>query len=147
MFSFPVHAQVVNSSANVRVVEGRTVVLVCTAEGFPTPHVVWIAPNGTVLQNRTTGTNLIFTNVSRHSSGTYRCNASNELQESHSVTTNLIVWCKYFLLCVCVCVCVCLKWNSTSLWLRYHDKAVQPVLYIRQLTYIILPQSVINQLQ
>ena len=102
-FSFPVLAQVVNSSANVTVVEGSTAVLVCKAEGYPTPHLTWIAPNGTVLQNRTTDTNLIFTNVSRHSSGTYRCNASNELG-SHSVTTNLVVWCKYFLVCVCVCL-------------------------------------------
>ena len=100
-FTFPVRAQVVNSSANVRAVEGSTAVLVCKAEGYPTPHVTWISPNGTVLQNRTTDTNLIFTNVSRHSSGTYRCNASNELG-SHSVTTNLVVWCKYFLVCVII---------------------------------------------
>ena len=99
-FSFPVRAQVANSSANVTVVEGSTAVLVCKAEGYPTPHVAWIASNGTILQNRTTDTNLIFTNVSRNSSGTYRCNASNELG-SHSVTTNLVVWCKYFFL-VCM---------------------------------------------
>ena len=99
-FSFPVRAQVVHWSANVRVVEGSTAVLVCKAEGYPTPHVTWISPNGTILQTRSSDTNLIFTNVSRHSSGTYRCNASNELG-SHSVTTNLVVWCKYFSL-VCM---------------------------------------------
>ena len=142
-FTFPVRAQVVNSSANVRAVEGSTAVLVCKAEGYPTPHVTWIAPNGTVLQNRTTDTNLIFTNVSRHSSGTYRCNASNELG-SHSVTTNLVVWCKYFLVCVILFLFFFLERNSICLSLRYH-KCVQPVLNTSQ-TYI-LPQSIINRLQ
>ena len=85
----------VGSSANVTVVEGSTVVLVCTAEGNPTPHVAWIAPNGTVLQNRTTDTNLTLPNVSRHSSGTYQCNATNKLG-SDSATVNLDVWCKCF---------------------------------------------------
>ena len=80
---------------NVMAVEGSTVVLVCTAEGNPTPHVAWIAPNGTVLQNRTTDTNLTLPNVSRHSSGTYQCNATNELG-SDSATVNLDVWCKCF---------------------------------------------------
>ena len=79
------------------VVEGSTVVLVCTAEGSPTPHVTWIAPNGTVLQNRTTDTNLTLPNVSRYSSGTYQCNARNELG-SDSATVKLDVWCKYFVL-------------------------------------------------
>ena len=142
-FTFPVRAQVVNSSANVRAVEGSTAVLVCKAEGYPTPHVTWISPNGTVLQNRTTDTNLIFTNVSRHSSGTYRCNASNELG-SHSVTTNLVVWCKYFLVCVILFLFFFLERNSICLSLRYH-KCVQPVLNTSQ-TYI-LPQSIINRLQ
>ena len=76
-------------------VEGSTVILVCTAEGYPTPHVAWIAPNGTVLQNRTTDTNLTLPNVSRHSSGTYQCNATNKLG-SDSATVNLDVWCKCF---------------------------------------------------
>ena len=142
-FTFPVRAQVVNSSANVRAVESSTAVLVCKAEGYPTPHVTWISPNGTVLQNRTTDTNLIFTNVSRHSSGTYRCNASNELG-SHSVTTNLVVWCKYFLVCVILFLFFFLERNSICLSLRYH-KCVQPVLNTSQ-TYI-LPQSIINRLQ
>ena len=81
-------------SANVTVVEGSHVTLPCTAEGNPTPHVVWIAPNGTVLQNRTTDTNLTLPNVSRHSSGTYQCVAVNELG-SATVKVNLVVWCKY----------------------------------------------------
>ena len=139
-FTFPVRAQVVNSSANVTAVEGSTAVLVCKAEGSPTPHVTWISPNGTVLQNRTTDTNLIFTNVSRHSSGTYRCNASNELG-SHSVTTNLVVWCKYFLVCVILFLFLFLSFfflerNSICLWLRYH-KCVQLVLNTSQ-TYTII---------
>ena len=85
----------VGSSADVTGVEGRDVVLVCTTEGNPTPHVAWIAPNGTVLQNRTTDTNLTLPNVSRHSSGTYQCNATNELG-SDSARVNLDVWCKCF---------------------------------------------------
>ena len=84
----------VGSSADVTGVEGRDVVLVCTTEGNPTPHVAWIAPNGTVLQNRTTDTNLTLPNVSRHSSGTYQCNATNKLG-SHSMTLKLDVWCKF----------------------------------------------------
>ena len=77
------------------VVKGSHVTLPCTADGNPTPHVVWIAPNGTVLQNRTTDTNLTLPNVSRHSSGTYQCNATNKLG-SDSATVNLDVWCKCF---------------------------------------------------
>ena len=88
------------------VVEGSHVTLPCTAEGNPTPRVTWIAPNGIVLQNRTTDTNLTLLNVSRHSSGTYQCNATNELG-SHSVTVNLVVWCKYFFLCMCMRMCMC----------------------------------------
>ena len=85
----------VGSSADVTGVEGSHVTLPCTAKGNPTPHVTWIAPNGTVLQNRTTDTNLTLPNVSRHSSGTYQCNAANEVG-SDSVTVKLDVWCKFF---------------------------------------------------
>ena len=84
----------VGSSADVTVVEGSTVVLVCTAEGNPTPHVAWIAPNGTVLQNRTTDTNLMLKSVSRHCRGSYQCVAANE-RGSATVKVNLVVWCKY----------------------------------------------------
>ena len=87
----------VGSSANVTIVEGSTVVLVCTAEGNPIPHVAWIAPNGTVLQNRTTDTNLTLPNVSCHSSGSYQCSATNELG-SDSATVKLDVWCKFLFL-------------------------------------------------
>ena len=82
------------SSADVTGVEDDDVVLVCRAEGNPTPHVAWIAPNGTVLQNRTTDTNLRLPSVSRHSSGTYQCNAANKLG-SDSATLKLGVWCKF----------------------------------------------------
>ena len=95
LFFFPVPPTVVVFPAEITAVEGSTVVLPCTAEGNPTPHVVWIAPNGTVLQNRTTDTNLTLPNVSRHSSGTYQCNVTNELG-SDLATVNLDVWCKCF---------------------------------------------------
>ena len=95
MLSFiSVRATVVIPPKNESVKEGSHVTLTCTAEGYPTPHVVWIAPNGTVLQNRTTDTNLTLPSVSRHSSGTYQCKATNELG-SDSATMKLDVWCKF----------------------------------------------------
>ena len=96
---FSVRATVVIPPKNESVKEGSHVTLPCTAEGYPTPHVAWIAPNGTVLQNRTTDTNLTLPNVSHHSSGTYQCNATNELG-SDSVAVILDVLCKYFSLVI-----------------------------------------------
>ena len=93
VFFFPVPPTVVVFPAQITNVEGRTVVLVCTAEGSPTPHVAWNAPNGTVLQNQTSNTTLTLLNVSRHSSGTYRCNATNKVG-SDSATVKLDVLCK-----------------------------------------------------
>ena len=95
VFFFPVPPTVVVFPANITAVEGSTVVLPCTAEGYPTPHVAWIAPNGTVLQNRTRDTNLTLTSVSRYSSGTYQCKATNELGPN-SATVKLDVLCKFF---------------------------------------------------
>ena len=95
MLFFAVPATVLGASKKLTAVEGDDVILVCTAEGYPTPHLAWIAPNGTVLQNRTTNTNLTLPNVSRHSSGTYQCNATNELG-SDSATVELDVLCKFF---------------------------------------------------
>ena len=94
LFFFPVTPTVVVFPAQITAVEGSTVVLPCTAEGNPTPHVAWIAPDGTVLQNQT-DTNLTLPNVSRHSSGTYQCNATNELG-SDSAAVKLDMWCKCF---------------------------------------------------
>ena len=90
-----VPATVVVPPETVTAVEGSNVTLPCTADGYPIPHVTWIAPNGTVLQNRTRDTNLTLQNVSRHSSGTYQCNATNELG-SDSATVKLDVLCKCF---------------------------------------------------
>ena len=99
-FLFSVLAKLLSISASVTYLEDDDVVLVCTAEGYPTPHVTWIAPNGTVLQNRTTDTNLTLPNVSRHSSGTYQCNATNELG-SDSATAKLDVLCKFLSFTYC----------------------------------------------
>ena len=55
---FAVSATVSRPSNKVTAIEDDHVVLVCTAKGYPAPHVAWIAPNGTVLQNQTTDTNL-----------------------------------------------------------------------------------------
>ena len=90
-----VPATVVVPPETVTAVEGSNVTLPCTADGYPIPHVTWIAPNGTVLQNRTRDANLTLQNVSRHSSGTYQCNATNELG-SDSATVKLDVLCKCF---------------------------------------------------
>ena len=85
-----VPAAVVAPPENVTTVEGRPVVLVCKAEGYPTPHVAWIAPNGTVLQNRTSDTNLTLI-VSPGSRGMYKCEAKNELNsESRIVHLNVL---------------------------------------------------------
>ena len=91
---FAVSATVSRPSNKVTAIEDDHVVLVCTAKGYPAPHVAWIAPNGTVLQNQTTDTNLTLPNVSRHSSGTYQCNATNKLG-SDSATVELDVLCKF----------------------------------------------------
>ena len=93
VFFFPVPPAVVVFPAKITAVEGSHVTLLCTAEGYPTPHVAWIAPNGTVPQNRTTDTILTLPNVSRHSSGTYQCNATNKVG-SDSMTVKLVVLCK-----------------------------------------------------
>ena len=95
VFFFAVPPTVVVFPAKITAEEGSTAVLPCTAEGSPTPHVAWIAPNGTVLQNRTTDTNLTLPNVSRHRSGTYQCNATNKLG-SDSAAVKLDVLCKCF---------------------------------------------------
>lgn len=59
--------------------EGDNAVLACEVEGNPAPLVTWIAPNGTVIQNRTSDTNLTLEIVFRNSSGMYVCNATNML--------------------------------------------------------------------
>ena len=87
----------VRTSENVTVVEGHDVVLVCKVEGYPIPHVTWIAPSRAVLRNRTIDANLTLTNVSRSSNGMYECVATNELG-SDSMRVNVIVWCKYLFL-------------------------------------------------
>ena len=96
MVFFPVPVTVLVIPTDVTVVEGSNVTLPCTADGNPTPHVAWIAPNGTVLQNRTTDTNLTFIDITRHSNGTYECVARNDLEPS-SVKVNLVVLCKYLI--------------------------------------------------
>ena len=64
---------------NVTAVEGSDALLVCEVEGNPTPFVTWMSPNGTILQNRTSGMNLTLSSVSRYMNGTYRCNATNKV--------------------------------------------------------------------
>ena len=126
---FPVPATAFVFQANVTAVEGSTVILVCTAEGNPTPHVAWIAPNGTVLQNRTTDTNLTLPNVSRHSSGTYQCKATNELGFD-SATVNLDVWCK------CFCSFLGFRRNDLRLSFNIFSKVDHPHRSLFRFTWI-----------
>ena len=80
--------------ATVTATENHTAVLVCRAEGVPTPRMSWTSPDGTVqLENKSEEVNLTMASVSRHSAGSYTCNATNELG-SDSVSVALDVWCK-----------------------------------------------------
>ena len=64
---------------NETVPEGNDTLLRCDVEGNPAPRVIWFAPNGTVLQNQTSGTNLTLEDVSHASHGTYNCTVKNYL--------------------------------------------------------------------
>ena len=79
----------------VTVLEGNDTLLRCEVEGNPAPQVIWFAPNGTVLQNQTSGTNLTLEDVSHASHGTYNCTVKNYLG-SESGTVHLNVKCKLF---------------------------------------------------
>ena len=79
---------------NVTAVEGSDALLVCEVEGNPVPLVSWTSPNGTVLQNRTSSTNLTLLNVSRHSRGEFVCQTSNNIGQSDSKELYLDVLCK-----------------------------------------------------
>ena len=79
-------------------VEGSDVVLNCTGEGFPTPHVDWIASKGTYLQNGTGGAIYTVKNVSRYNNYSYECRAENKVG-SNSKFIVLDVLCKYSVLC------------------------------------------------
>ena len=107
-FTFPDPARVTRISEKVEVVEHQDALLACEVEGNPTPNVTWTAPNGTVLQSGTGGTNLTLYNVTRGDSGTYVCKATNELA-SDSKGALLDVQCEFpmsWLLCSSIMVLV-----------------------------------------
>ena len=86
-------AKVLNTASLPSPVEGRDVTLVCTAEGNPAPHVAWIAPNGSYLQNGTSEARLTLNKLSRHDNATYWCNATNQVG-SDSALFKLNAFCK-----------------------------------------------------
>ena len=89
---------------NVTVLEGNDTLLRCGVEGNPAPQVIWFAPNGTVLQNRTSGTNLTLEDVSRASHGTYNCTVKNYLGFD-SGTVHVDVECTLFQIILLLSTC------------------------------------------
>ena len=77
-------------------VEGNQAVLACAAAGNPAPRVVWTAPNGSVVQNRTSDTNLTLPDASRDQGGTYKCNVTNGVGWD-SKNVHLDVLCEFLL--------------------------------------------------
>ena len=91
--ALPDPGKVLNTASLPSPVEGGNVTLVCMAEGNPAPHVAWIAPNGSYLQNGTSEANLTLNKLSRHDNATYWCNATNQVG-SDSAPFKLNVFCK-----------------------------------------------------
>ncbi|XP_078381391.1 protein turtle homolog B-like [Oculina patagonica] len=73
------------SKSEVAVVEGNILLLVCEAEGSPTPHVSW-RKYGKVLQSSINKTNFIIDDASKEDAGSYECKVSNSVGTvSHTV--------------------------------------------------------------
>ena len=72
------------------IIEGGNVTLFCNASGMPSPTVSWIKVSSS---QRTSGSQLNFTNISRNEAGEYRCEASN-LCGNDSESATVDVQCK-----------------------------------------------------
>ena len=75
---------------NVNITERRDLTLVCNVSGNPLPMVSWIKVGGDM---STSGSELVFTNISRTQAGEYMCEASN-LCGNASETASIEVQCK-----------------------------------------------------
>ena len=64
------------SKEKVTVIEGKSVVLVCEAEGFPVPIITW-TKNGKLLLESHNKTNYTIHDTSKEDAGKYKCEASN----------------------------------------------------------------------
>ena len=72
------------------ITEGNNLNLTCQASGTPSPAVSWIIVSS---GQRTNGSVLQLTNISRNEAGDYRCEASNECGDSSEPVT-VTVQCK-----------------------------------------------------
>ena len=94
MFTVPSFIQPIDDEM---IIEGGNVILTCNASGFPTPNVSWVkTSNG----QRTNGTELVLTNISRDQAGEYRCEASNLCNTATELAT-VDVQCKFVKIQLC----------------------------------------------
>ena len=98
---------------NVNITEGRNLTLFCNVSG--NPMVSWIKVGDDV---STSGSELVFTNISRTQAGEYMCEASN-LCGNASETASIEVQCKLnCIIYTCVIVhCILLNWSDYNVLL------------------------------
>ena len=70
--------------------EGGNLTVMCNVSGIPPPTVFWVKKSK---GERTNGTELVFTNISRTQSGDYTCKATNPCDNA-SETVEIDVQCK-----------------------------------------------------
>ena len=111
--SFIALANFTNVSSDTTLLEGQDLQLFCIASGRPDPKITWvrISPSGIVSDVLHNGTTWDFENISRAETSTYRCIASNGVEDPVSHTINVAVTCKYKL---------CNKLYSLQLVLNKH---------------------------
>lgn len=79
---------------NVRVSEGQSATLLCKADGFPRPEIVWKRDNEEIFfskGNTYSGANLTILQVQKEDRGRYICEASNGIGETVSKSVLLEV--------------------------------------------------------
>ena len=91
---------IVNPTASQEVVSNGTFTLICSAEGFPSPSIVWYI-NHTMITNRVTdvqesmnvnSSTLMISNANFNDSGMYYCQAvSSEFSDLNVTSTTAII--------------------------------------------------------